>query len=156
MAADREVNFVGSKRDVYNYAHEAEAGKSILELKTEIEPIENADFYILFFGEKDVNLELFEVKEAYEAVIDNMLEKQLAKKIILISLPPYLNQTSSIKRLAYNQELKQLADLNPKVLYLDAEQLFEANIDKYYRIEGSELSKAGYEKLAKETEKMLK
>lgn len=147
IAKQGNVFFKGKSKDVFNYPHEAIKNNTSKKIIDQLESIDFADNYILFFGSADKALSFKEIKKNLEVIIGKLKNDKKAKKIIFISLPP-----SNIKAIDdfnknYNMVIKEVAEKS-NIKIVDSYALFKDNIQRYIRKDDISLSKDAYYLLA--------
>lgn len=143
------VNFIGKEKDLYGFNFEGFNEISFNYLKTNAATHTNYDVIILFLKPKgDLKNEIEDLKE----YTNNIVQEEEGIKIIIITQPIYEYTSVSIKK--YNEKLLQFSETNKNVTIIDLQTIFK-NTPIYFRKNINELSKEGYEQLAKEVSKVL-
>lgn len=152
IAAESNFNFEGTKKDVFNYKHEAGRESSIQEVLNNGKEIPPAEIYILGWSSKQIFQKDF-LNDA-DKLLRALSERPEAEKIIWLNAPKIKNQEVNESNLKLNQLLDNLN--NNKLLVLDCYTFFENEKKEYLMPDSIHLNKQGYEMLAKQTLKLLK
>ena len=151
IANETELNFLGTKKDVFNYLHFAARENSIEKVNADFESIPTADFYILSWNASQLKQEdLRNLKSFIQAVS----KRKTTQKIIVLNAPKVKNTKQNQINQNYNDQISTLS--NPKLIILDAFDLFKQERKEYLMPDSVHLNKLGYEKLAHKTVELLK
>ena len=148
LAQNNSFFFKGTYNDVFNYPHEAINKNTSIKIISQLENIEPADTFVLFFGAEDNLTSAKEIKKNIEIIINKLRVEKKAKKIIFITLPPSKIDVVNKHNIDYNKIIEELAEVS-NVIILDSYALFKDDIEKYIRKDGISLSKDAYYLLAK-------
>jgi len=85
---NKNIFFVGSKKDIYGYPCETDVFIKIEELSDNIEDIEEVQNYILFIGAHDKKTDRNIIITSLRKVYDVLSTKPTTKNIFVITLPP--------------------------------------------------------------------
>lgn len=149
IATLRPVNFLGSKKDVFNFKHEADYGYTIDGILQDIERIPEADWYIIF-----VHTSLDASTSDLSRLLDTLLERQTTHKVLWISVPDLRSAFQQFNSSAWSEVLD--AHGRDRLILLDGATLFEGDVKSYYMQDSVHLNKQAYEKLAEATVKLLR
>ncbi len=148
LAQQDEVYFKGRYSDVFNYPHEALKINNSKSIIKQIDHVDNADNFILFFGSDDKAFSLEEIKNNITIIIEKLKVEKRAEEIIIVLLPPSTIDEDDTFNRNYNKILLEVGD-KPNVKIIDSYTLFQDDLEKYIRADGFSLSKDAYYKLAK-------
>ncbi|SFW63940.1 hypothetical protein SAMN02927921_02898 [Sinomicrobium oceani] len=136
---NREVNFIGSKQDIYGYFYDP------VDYKKDYFHTPNVSFYIVFLGKLSEKKDFYK----YEKLINKLL---LRNGKVIINTWPQINCKLNPMILKKNQFMKQWNE-NEKIILIDLENLVggsEIREDNTY-----DLSKEGYRVYIKEILKSI-
>jgi len=148
LAQQDDVKFKGRFNDVLNYPHEAINLNTSSSIIKQIDEIEDANSYILFFGSGDRPLTFQEIQKNLEIIIEKLKVNKSTKKITWILLPPSTIKEIDDFNTNYNKIIKEVAK-SSNITLIDSYSLFKDNVQKYICADGFSLSKDAYYVLAK-------
>lgn len=148
IAAESNVNFEGRRKDVFNYPHEADYRRSLEDVLDQVAHIPEADAYIIMLR-PDALVNLPGVKQ----LIDVLSKRSQTQKIIWIVFPFLQDTPKQHDRQPIQDYLAGIH--NDKLVILNGYMKLKDAPELYYLPDSISLSKEGYEKLAKETIKLL-
>lgn len=144
--------FKGPKTDVFNLKYAGEKGYNSIDILHEVSSLESADFYILFFGQNEIDLVEFEQNIA---LILEKLSSKNPKKILWITLPPVQNDSLQIHYEEMNGIIEKY-EKHPKTEIIVTSELFSDSIPRFIREDGRSISRDGYYRIAKLAAKKIK
>lgn len=151
---NQDLVFLGSKKDVNGFAHEASVYTNSKEILDNLDKIPVAENYVLFFGAQDKETEKSMLRENVCQIITKLSSRDRTKKIIAISLPPSDNPTFEKYNVSFNEILKEcISENNKSVLIPLHERLKEEN--EYLMPDGVHMNEKGYSILVKLLDKSL-
>jgi hypothetical protein len=145
----KNINFLGAKKDVYGFNYYGDKNLTFQQLNNDYTKIPKAQYFVLMLRPKD------EVSKAFanlQKVVQRLLLEEKTKKVILITQPVYQNTPQSIND--FNKNLINFAKEEENVFCIDLKSIF-IEMPSYYRVNINEISKAGYERLAKEISQLF-
>jgi hypothetical protein len=145
----KNVNFLGAKKDIYGFNYSGDKSLSFKQLNTNYTKIPKAQYFVIMLRPKD------EVSIAFanlQNVVLRLLAEEKTKKVILITQPVYQNTHQSIND--FNKNLVNFSKQEENVVCIDLKSIF-IETPSYYRVNINEISKAGYERLAKEVSQLF-
>lgn len=148
------VFFKGRFKDVFNIPHEAVDSNTSTTIVSQLDEIEKAGYYILFFGSNDTELSTGAIQNNITTIFKELLSKSSTKKVFVILLPPSINSEMNLYAVKYNAMILEAAS-DQKINVINTMTLFENKLDSYLRKDGVSISKRGYQKLANEIIKNL-
>jgi hypothetical protein len=151
LAKQENIFFKGKSKDIFNYPHEAIKNNTSKKIIDQLECIDFADNYILFFGSADKAMSFDEIKKNLEVIIGKL---ENAKKIVFITLPPSTIKDIDDFNKNYNKVIKEIAEKS-SIKIVDSYTLFKDDVQKYIRKDGISLSKDAYYLLAKKVSENL-
>jgi hypothetical protein len=111
---NQDINFIGSKQDVYGYAYEpAQINKELGYLVEYLDQFPKSDIYILFFETLDIS----QNREVWEYLVKGLSKK--GKKIYLNTWPELKESQKNIEIQKINLLLSEIAVSNDKVEILE-------------------------------------
>ena len=149
MASKPNFNFEGRTKDVFNYKHEAEYGKTLQEVVQQLDDIPKADYYVIFFSKPE------EEDQKYASELLNALSTRKSTERIIWIHNPLLNDLSKKNKKSEFENFLFALDIN-KLKISNTDSLFGDHPEIYYMPDGIHFNKLGYEKLASETVKLLR
>lgn len=151
---NQDLVFLGSRKDVNGFSHEASVYATAEEILNDLDNIPAAENYVLFFGAHDKQTEKSKLQNQVCKVISGLAGRPGTRKVIVISLPPSFVQDFEAYNIAYNEILKECTDVHDKsVLVPLYERLKEDN--EYLMEDGVHLNEKGYSILVKLLDKSL-
>ena len=154
IAIDKEVNFEGRVKDVFNYKHEAVNSENWEEKWDEVEDVPPADVYILFGIVNENKITDKSYRNKLSSFLNELAHRKETQKIIWILSPYVKNKTQNARNQVSNQYISSLK--MDKLQLLDAYSIFEKEETDYLMADSIQLNKYGYEKLADKTAELLK
>ena len=154
IAQKTSVVFKGRYNDVFNFPHEVIDSNTSTTIISQINEVDNADYYILFFGSNDTLIPSEEIRRNISIIFKKLLIEKKAKKLFIILLPTSTNIEVNDYAMRYNSIISETTT-NPKIKIIDTEVLFKKKHKKYMRKDGISITKDGYYKLANEIAKEL-
>lgn len=149
IAAETDVNFEGSIKDVFNYPHEADYKRTLADILEKISNLQEVPVYIMMLR-PDVEVD----QEAVKLLVDTLSARNKTQMIIWITTS--FNPNVSIPHEAHHIQEYLVNLQNEKLVILNGQTLLADAPNLYYLSDTFSLSKEGYEKLAKETIKLLR
>lgn len=150
IASEQNLNFEGRTKDVFNYKHEAEYGKTLQDIVNEVDSIPIADYYVIYFTKPEEG----EYQKYALELLNVLSARNVTERIIWINTPLLNNSSQNIKKIEFENFLATLD--NRKLKISNVSSLFGVHVETYYMPDGIYLNKSGYEKLASETVKLLR
>lgn len=151
---NQDLVFLGTRKDVNGFAHEASVYTTSQEILTNISKIPVAENYVLFFGAQDKETDKAQLKESICKIISGLSGREQTRKLIVISLPPSHIDAFEAYNTAYNEILKECVNENGKSVLIPLyERLKEEN--DYLMEDGVHLNEKGYSILVKLLDKSL-
>lgn len=151
---NQDLVFLGSKKDVNGFAHEASLYATAKEILDNLDQIPNAENYVLFFGAQDKESDKTLLKETICQILKKLSERSQTKKVIAVSLPPSDNPTFEKYNVSFNEILKECISENNKSVFIPLhERLQEEN--EYLMPDGVHMNEKGYSILVKLLDKSL-
>ncbi len=151
---NQDLVFLGSKKDVNGFAHEATVYATAGEILNRLDEIPTADVYVLFFGAQDKATDPALLKDQVCQVISRLSSRAETKKLIAVSLPPSNNPGFEQHNSAFNNILKECTSATDKSVLIPLyDRLKEEN--NYLMDDGVHLNQQGYSILVKLLDKSL-
>lgn len=151
---NQDLVFLGTKKDVNGFAHEASVYTTSQEILNNIDNIPVAEYYILFFGAQDKSTDKNLLKENVCRILKNLSERKQTKKIITVSLPPSNIEAFEKFNTDYNEILKDCTAANEKSVIIPLYERLKDEND-YLMEDGAHLNEKGYSILVKLLDKSL-
>lgn len=151
---NQDLVFLGSKKDVNGFAHEASVYSTSREILNNVDKIPAAEIYILFFGAQDKEIPPAELKKNACQIIKNLSSRNQTKKIITISLPPSNVEAFERYNVGYNEILKECTSENEKSVVIPLYERLQEETE-YLMPDGVHLNEKGYSILVKMLDKSL-
>jgi hypothetical protein len=139
--------FKGRFKDVFNFPHEAVDSNTSTTIVSQLDEIEKAEYYILFFGTNDTVLSSEEIQNNIATIFKTFLSDTTTKQVFIILLPPSVNSEVNAHAINYNTMILEAVN-DRKIKVINTMTLFENKLDNYLRKDGISISKSGYQKLA--------
>lgn len=150
IASEQNFNFEGRTKDVFNYKHDAEYGKTLQDIVNEVDSIPIADYYVIYFTRPEIG----EYQKLAIELLNVLSARKVTERIIWINTPLLNDPSQHIRKIEFENFLATLD--NRKLKILNASSLFGDYAEVYYMPDGVYLNKSGYEKLASEIVKLLR
>ncbi len=144
-----QVNFLGDKKDIYGFNFIGNKIITYKDLNTSFKSIPKAHYFVIMMNPRKPNDIAF--KNLNDLVL-NINSKYLKSKIIIITAPVYKETPVSV--INFNKKIIRLSIENNKVTSIDLKAI-ETETPNFYRDNINEISKKGYEKLAREVIKLF-
>ncbi|MBG42480.1 MAG: hypothetical protein CL530_00760 [Aequorivita sp.] len=119
LAQKGSFYFVGNKLDVYGYPYVGGTFDKTTDLITKIKKARPAEYYILFFGAQDKNLDITKIKNDTCEILRLLQNKTETKMIYLITLPPSTNKNFISYNKEFNKNLIDCSKLYNKTKIID-------------------------------------
>lgn len=145
----KNVNFSGNNKDIYGFNYSGHKELTFKSLNINYDNFPKAQYYIIMIKPKE-NIETA-FRNLKEFVLKALSDKNM-KKIILITQPVYKDTAPSI--ITFNNKLINFSKGKTNVLYVDT-NLIGNDFPNFYRENINEISKEGYEKIAKNVSKLF-
>jgi len=145
------VDFIGSKKDVFNYAYEGNKHLSTSDIAKIIDTLPEADYLILFFDGK-VKTEMATDIENNIRKMAHQINQKKYKKVFWINMPEAKELKIKNTYAVINNTLNQIK--SSKITIINTNDLLKPI--KNYQLSGlAYLNKSGYEKIADFIEKRI-
>ncbi len=152
---NQDLIFVGSKKDVNGFAHEASIYATSEEILKNLDKIPIAENYILFFGAQDKATDKALLKNNVCQILSNLAGRKETQKVIVIALPPSSVEAFEQYNISYNEILAQCTASIDKSILVPLHERLKGESD-YLAEDGVHLNEQGYSVLVKLLDKTLK
>lgn len=143
------IKFVGNHKDLFGYEYYYLDKINFSLLNKEFYNVPKAQNILIFFKpSNDIEDELLSLQQ----LIDQIDKNKNVEKIIVMSIPIF--DENKINYMLFNKKIPQLKNHSNKVVYFDVNKFLKVSPSNY-RDDKNEISKQGYEKLAKEVSKLF-
>ncbi|SMC33355.1 Lysophospholipase L1 [Moheibacter sediminis] len=151
---NQNLLFLGSKKDVNGFAHEASVYITSQEILNNIDQIPAAENYVLFFGAQDKKTDKNLLEQNVCKILEILASRNETKKIITISLPPSNNDDFEKYNIAFNEILKECTASNEKSVLIPLHERLQEE-SEYLMQDGVHMNEKGYSILVKLLDKSL-
>tara|TARA_R110000868_G_scaffold162747_1_gene394230 strand:+ start:6076 stop:6990 length:915 start_codon:yes stop_codon:yes gene_type:complete len=143
------VNFFGDKKDIYGFNYIGNKNLTFQYLNNNYLEVPKTEYYVIMLKPEDnIEIAYLNLKE----FILKVISKKRAEKIILITLPIYNESISTLRD--FNIKLINFSKENKNIFLVDSNLILKG-MPNFYRKSINEISKEGYERLAKQVSKIL-
>lgn len=151
---NQDLVFVGSKKDVNGFAHEASVYATAEYILNTLSKMPEAENYILFFGAQDKATDKNKLKANVCEIISNLSQRKKTQKVIVVSLPPSNIERFEKYNLEFNTILSQCTSSADKAVLVPLYEKLKNETD-YLKEDGVHLNEKGYSILVKFLDKSL-